>query len=39
MFQKEILKTEGCIAIKKNYLLKIIKDLKKNTEVKIENRK
>ena len=32
-------KTEGCIAIKKNYLLKIIKDLKKNTEVKIENRK
>ena len=32
-------KTEGCIAIKKNYLLKIIKDLKKNTEVKIENQK
>ena len=32
-------KTEGCIAIKKNYLLKIIKDLKKNTKVKIENRK
>ena len=32
-------KTEGCIAIKKNYLLKIIKDLKKNTEVRIENRK
>ena len=32
-------KTEGCIAIKKNYFLKIIKDLKKNTEVRIENRK
>jgi L,D-peptidoglycan transpeptidase YkuD (ErfK/YbiS/YcfS/YnhG family) len=28
-------RTEGCIAIKKNELLKIIKDLKKETKVKI----
>ena len=28
-------KTEGCIAIKKNELLKIIKDLKKETKVQI----
>ena len=32
-------KTEGCIAIKKSYLLKIIKNLKSNVIVKIENRK
>ena len=27
--------TEGCIAVKKNNLLKIVKDLKKNTKIKI----
>ena len=32
-------KTKGCIAIKKNYLLNIIKNLKSNVVVKIENRK
>ena len=32
-------KTEGCIAIKKNHLLKIIKNLKRNVYVKIEDRK
>jgi len=32
-------KTEGCIAIKKKILLKIIKDIKKNTKVKIWNQK
>ena len=28
-------KTEGCIALKKNDLLKILKKVKKNTKVKI----
>jgi len=37
--KKKFRKTEGCVAIKKNYLLRIIKDLKKNTEVRIENQK
>ncbi len=32
-------KTEGCVAIKKKHLLKITKDLKKNTTVVIGNRK
>ena len=32
-------KTKGCIALKKTHLLKIIKELKKNTLVKIVNRK
>ena len=32
-------KTEGCVAIKKDHLLKIIKLLKKNTTVKIESQK
>ena len=32
-------KTEGCIALKKNDLLKILKKVKKNTKVKIENQK
>jgi L,D-peptidoglycan transpeptidase YkuD (ErfK/YbiS/YcfS/YnhG family) len=32
-------KTKGCIAIKKNYLLNIIKNLKSNVVVKIENRR
>ena len=32
-------KTEGCVAIKKVQLLKIVRELKKNTCVKIENQK
>ena len=32
-------KTEGCIALKKIHLLKILKILKKNTKVKIENQR
>jgi L,D-peptidoglycan transpeptidase YkuD (ErfK/YbiS/YcfS/YnhG family) len=32
-------KTKGCIALKKIHLLKIIKILKKNTKVKIENQR
>jgi L,D-peptidoglycan transpeptidase YkuD (ErfK/YbiS/YcfS/YnhG family) len=32
-------KTEGCVAIKKVHLLKIIKELKNNTKIKIEDRK
>ena len=30
-------KTEGCVALKKIHLLKIIKDIRYNTIVKIEN--
>ena len=37
--RKNYKKTEGCIAIKKNHLLKIIKELKINTLVKIANQK
>ena len=37
--RKNFAKTEGCIAIKKTYLLKIIKEIKTSTKVKIENRK
>ncbi len=32
-------KTEGCVALKKMHLLKIIKDIRYNTIVKIENQK
>jgi L,D-peptidoglycan transpeptidase YkuD (ErfK/YbiS/YcfS/YnhG family) len=37
--KKNYKKTEGCVAVGKNYLLKIIKELKKNTKVRIENRR
>ena len=37
--KKNYKKTEGCRAIKKKSLLKIIKDIKKNTKVKIWNQK
>ena len=37
--RKNFKKTEGCIAIKKEYLLKIIKEIKTSTKVKIENQK
>ena len=37
--RKNYQKTEGCVAIKKNHLIQIIKELKHNTKVKIENRK
>ena len=32
-------KTEGCVALKKIHLLKVLKELKKKTQVMIENRK
>ena len=32
-------KTQGCVALKKKHLLKIIKDLNKNTIIKIESQK
>ena len=35
--KKNFKKTEGCIALKKTDLVKIIKGLKRNTSVKIEN--
>ena len=37
--RKNFEKTEGCIAISKNNLIKIVKDLKPNTIVKIVNQK
>ena len=37
--KKNFKKTEGCVAIGKGNLIKIIRELKKNTKVKIENRK
>jgi len=37
--KKNYKKTEGCVAIKKVHLLKIIKSLKRNTTVLIENQK
>ena len=37
--KKNYKKTEGCVALKKSHLLKIIKVLKKNTTVMIENQK
>ena len=36
---KSYKKTKGCVAIKKKELLKIIKEIKKNTKVKIEDQK
>ena len=36
---KNYKKTEGCIALKKIHLLKIIKKINKNTKVKIGNQK
>jgi len=37
--KKNYKKTAGCVAVEKKQLLKIIKELKKNTEVRIENRR
>ena len=37
--KKNYKRTEGCIAVKKVHLLKILKDLNNSTIVKIENRK
>ena len=37
--KKNYKKTEGCIALKKLHLLKITKELKNNTKVKIESQK
>ena len=37
--KKNYEKTEGCVALKKIHLLKILKELKKNSKVMIENRK
>ena len=37
--KKNFKKTEGCVAIQKRDLLKIVKEIKKNTKVMIENRK
>ena len=37
--KKNYKKTEGCVALKKIHLLKIIKHLQKNTTIKIEDRK
>ena len=37
--KKNYKKTEGCIAIKKIELLKIIKEIKINTKVKIEHQR
>ena len=37
--KKNYKKTEGCVAVKKELLLKIIKDLKKNTMVLIDDQK
>jgi L,D-peptidoglycan transpeptidase YkuD (ErfK/YbiS/YcfS/YnhG family) len=37
--KKDYSKTEGCIAVKKKDLLKILKELKIKTQVRIENRK
>ena len=37
--KKNYKKTEGCVAIEKKQLVKIAKDLKKNTKVLIENQK
>mgnify|MGYP001397786273 FL=1 len=37
--KKNYKKTEGCIAVKKVHLLKIVKEMKINTKVFIENQK
>ena len=37
--KKNYKKTEGCVALKKNHLIKVLKNLKKNTTVKIVGQK
>ena len=37
--KKNFKKTEGCVAIQKMYLLKVVKEIKKNTKIMIENQK
>ena len=37
--KKNYKKTEGCVALKKNHLIKVLKNLKKNTTVKIVDQK
>ena len=37
--KKKFKKTEGCIALNKDFLLKFLKELKINTEVRIANQK
>ncbi len=37
--KKNYKKTKGCIALKKNHILKLIKTINSNTKVIIENRK
>ena len=37
--KKNYKKTEGCVALKKIHLLKVLKELKKDTKVMIEDRK
>ena len=32
-------KTEGCVALKKKHLIKILQELERNSKVKIENQK
>ena len=37
--KRKFTKTEGCVAIKKQDLLKIVKEIKQNTKVKISHQK
>ena len=37
--KKNFKKTQGCVAIQKRYLLKIVREIKKNTKIMIENQK
>ena len=37
--KKNYKKTEGCVALKKVHLLKVLKKLKKHSKVEIENQK
>ena len=37
--KKNYRRTQGCVAVKKSDLLKILKEIKKNTKVKIEHQK
>ena len=37
--KKNYRRTQGCVAVKKSNLLKILKEIKKNTKVKIEHQK
>ena len=37
--KKKFKKTEGCIALNKDFLLKFLKELKINTEIRIANQK